>query len=144
MKNGRMLPAGEKEKRKMVVLYKISQAHKDKSHVISALCGIGGKGHERSKRQKQRRMRKRDRGGYDRSTSWVYAVHDEMLPSCIALKKNVLNEQMSALSWESSPYKPLHSAGPYKRAQLSQVRRYDWQLIAASKGSQCESPARQP
>lgn len=92
MKNGRMLSAGEKERRKMVVLYKISQAHKDKSHVISVLCGIGGKGHERSKRQKQRRMRTRDRGGDDRSTSWVYAVHDETLPLCIAFKKNVLNE----------------------------------------------------
>lgn len=76
MKNGRMLSAGkekEKEKRKMVVLYKISQAHKDKSYVIAALCGISSKGREGSKWQKRRRMRKHDRGGYDRSTSCVYA-----------------------------------------------------------------------
>lgn len=76
MKNEMIMSAGKKKKkrkRKMVVIHEISQVHKDKPCMFSVLCGIWGKEQERRKRQKQRKMRKSDRGGCDQRTSWSHA-----------------------------------------------------------------------
>lgn len=40
------MPEGEENERNIIVLHKISQAHKGKHCMLSALCGIWGKVHE--------------------------------------------------------------------------------------------------